>query len=122
MRRTRKNGIFSLVFKPLCFVLLLVGLFGMVWLRSSVTSAAYTIRELEDKRSAELKQMKTLFAERSRLMALSNIEIPGQGYSRGERKLVSGTYVFPDRVKVIHVKKTKNPEVYKTSFRAGEQR
>jgi hypothetical protein len=122
MRRTRNNSIFSLVSKPLCFALLLFGLFGMVWLRSSVTSAAYTIRELEDKRTVELKEMKTLLAERSRLMALSNIEIPGQGYSRNDRKLVNGAYVFPDRVKVIHVQKTKGPDVYKASYRPGEQR
>ena len=121
MRRTRTNSIFSLVAKPLCCALLLLSLFGMVWLRSSVTSAAYAIRELEDKRSAELKEMKTLLAERSRLMALSNIEVPGQKFSRNERKLVSGAYVFPDRVKVIHVQKTKGSDAYTASYRPGER-
>lgn len=122
MRRTRKNSIFSLVSKPVCVALLLVSLFGLVWLRSSVTSAAYTIRELEDKRTTELKEMKTLLAERSRLMALQNIEVPGQPYAGGGKKLVSGGYVFPDRVKVIHVQRAKGTDVYRASFQPGEQR
>jgi len=122
MRRMRKNSMFSLVYKPLCIALLLFSLFGIVWLRSSFTSAAYTIRELEDKRSVELKEMKSLLAERSKLMALSNIGLPGQDYSPGERKLVSGGYVFPDRVKVIHVQRAKGPDVYKASYQLREQR
>jgi hypothetical protein len=122
MRRTRKNSIFSLVSKPVCVTLLLVSLFGLVWLRSSVTSAAYTIRELEDKRTAELKEMKTLLAERSRRMALQNIEVPGQPYAGSGKKLVSGGYVFPDRVKVIHIQRAKGTDVYRASYQPGEQR
>jgi hypothetical protein len=122
MRRMRKSSTFSLVFKPLCMVLLLFSLFSMVWLRSSVTSAAYTVRELEDKRTTEVKEMKSLLAERSRLMSLSNVEFPRQGYAQGGRKLVSGGYVFPDRVKVIHVQRTKGPEVYRASYQPAEQR
>jgi len=122
MRRTRKSSLFSLVFKPLCMVLLLFSLFSMVWLRSSVTSAAFAVRELEDKRTAGIKDMKSLLAERSRLMALSNVEFPRQGSAQGGRKLVSGGYVFPDRVKVIHVQRTKGPEVYRASYQPAEQR
>jgi hypothetical protein len=122
MRRMRKSSTFSLVFKPLCMVLLLFSLFSMVWLRSSVTSAAYTVRELEDKRTTEIKEMKSLLAERSRLMALSNVEFPRQGSAQGGRKLVSAGYVFPDRVKVIHVQRMKGPEVYRASYQPAEQR
>ena len=118
----RKSSTLSLVFKPLCMVLLLFSLFSMVWLRSSVTSAAFAVRELEDKRTAGIKDMKSLLAERSRLMALSNVEFPRQGYAKGGRKLVSGGYVFPDRVKVIHVQRTKGPEVYRASYQPAEQR
>jgi hypothetical protein len=122
MRRTRKSSLTSLICKPLCMVLILFSLFSMVWLRSGVTSAAYTVRELEDKRTAETKEMKSLLAERSRLMALSNVEFPRQGYAKDGRKLVSSGYVFPDRVKVIHVQKTKGPEVYRASYQPAEQR
>ena len=40
---------------------------------------------------------------------------------KGEKKLVSGGYVFPDRVKVIQVTRTKGPEAYKASYRAGKK-
>lgn len=122
MRRPKKTSIISMVFKPVCFALLLAGIFGIVWLRSSVTSAAYAIRQLEEKQTAELKEMKTLLAERSRLMAISNIELPGPGTARAEHRLVSSSYVFPDRVKVIHVQKTRNADVYGASYQPGERR
>jgi len=109
-----------MIFRPLSVVLLLLGLFGLIWLRSSVTSAAYNIRDLEEQRSDELKQMKTLLAERSKLMALSNIDTPNRPHA--DRKLVSGTYVFPDRVKVVHVKSSKGPETYRASYQVGERR
>lgn len=122
MRRTKKSSIISLICKPLCMILFLFCLFGMVWLRSGVTSTAYTVRELEDKRTVEIKEMKSLLAERSRLMALANVEFPQRDSAQRGRKLVSGGYVFPDRVKVIHVQRTKGPEVYRAAYRPAEQR
>ena len=122
MRRTRKNSLFSVMYKPLCIVLLLFSVFGLVWLRSTVTSAAYSLRELEDKRSRELKEMKTLLAERSSLMALAKLELPVQDGSRSGRKLVSGGYVFPDRVKVIHVQRSNGPDIRKASYQPEERR
>ncbi len=108
-----------LIGRPLAVLLLLLGLFGLVWLRSSVTSVAYGIRDLEEKRTAELKESKALLAERSRLMALSNIDYSGR--RQAERKLVSGTFVFPDRINVVHVTRSKGPEAYKASYSAGER-
>ena len=116
MRRKRKSSGFSLVFRPLCMVLLLFSVFGLVWLRSSVTSAAYALRELEDKRSRELKEMKALLAERASLMALSTLDFPQQGEARTGRKLVSGGYVFPDRVKVVHIRRHTGPDTYRASL------
>ena len=121
MRRTKKNSLFSWIFRPACVALLLMGLFGLVWLRSSVTSAAYSIHDLEQKKSTALKEMKTLLAERSRLMALANISIPGETPSHPDKKLVSSGYVFPDRVKVVHVTRTKGPEAYKASYSAEKR-
>ncbi|MBI5848718.1 MAG: hypothetical protein HZB31_12385 [Nitrospirae bacterium] len=116
MRRSKKGGMFSWAYRPLCFAVVLIALFGLVWLRSSVTTAAYSIRDLEDKRTTALKELKTLMAERSKLMAISSIDLPNQVQTQGEKKLVSGNYVFPDRVKVIHVTRTKGPEAYKASY------
>jgi len=117
MRRSKKNSMFSWAYKPLCFAVVLFSVFSLVWLRSSVTTAAYSIRDLEDRRTAALKEMKTLMAERSKLMALSNIDIRSQGQTQVEKKLVSNGYVFPDRVKVIHVSRTKGPEAQKASYK-----
>lgn len=121
MRRSKKGGMFSWMYKPLCFALVLFGLFGLVWLRSGVTTAAYSIRDLEDKRITAFKEMKTLMAERSRLMALSSIDLRNQGQTQGDKKLVSNGYVFPDRVKVIQVTRTKETEVYKASYNADKK-
>lgn len=121
MRRTKKGSMFSWAYKPFCVGVILFCLFGLVWLRSSVTTAAYSIRDLEDKRTTALKEMKTLMAERSKLMALSSIDLPNQGQTQGEKKLVSNGYVFPDRVKVIHVTRTKGPDVYKASYEAEKK-
>ena len=122
MRRTRKKSAFSLMYKPLCIAILLIGVFGLVWLRSSVTASSYALRGLEDKRSYELKEMKTLLAERARLMALTNLELPAQGEPRAEKKLVSGGYVFPDRIKVIHVQRAGGPDVRRASYQPVERR
>ena len=119
MRRFQRNSMMSLIGRPLSVVLLLLGLFGLVWLRSSVTAVTYNIRDLEEKRTAEFKESKALLAERSKLMALSTIDYSGQRQS--DRKLVSGTYVFPDRIKVVNVTRTKGPEAYKATYPVGER-
>jgi len=121
MRRSKKGGMFSWAYKPLCFAVVLFCLFGLVWLRSSVTTAEYSIRDLEDKRTTAFKEMKTLMAERSKLMAISSIDLPHQGQSQSDKKLLSGGYIFPDRVKVIHVTRTKEPEAYKAAFKAEKK-
>jgi hypothetical protein len=54
-------------------------------------------------------------------MALSSIDLPNQGNTQGEKTLVSGGYVFPDRVKVIYVTRTKGPEAYKASYKAEKK-
>lgn len=115
MRRT-SSDFWSFVYKPLCVVLLLCGLFGLVWLRSSVVSMAYDLRTLEEKRLEGLKDMKILLADRSRFISLANIGPSFQEKDKGEYKPVSGGFVFPDRVKVIHVKAHKGPEAYKASL------
>jgi hypothetical protein len=116
MRRTRKSGFITWLLKPLCIAIIPLGLFGIVWLRSSVTKASYAIHDLEEKRTSALKETKTLLAERSKLMAISNISLPSEGQGSQEKRLVSGGYVFPDRVKVVHMNRTKGPEAYKASY------
>lgn len=116
MMRRAHNDFLSFVFKPVCIIILLSGLFGMVWLRSGVVSVSYDLRSLEEKKMESLKEMKTLLAARSRAISLANIGLSFQGLDIGDNKRVSSGYVFPDRAKVIHVKRRTGPETYKASL------
>jgi len=120
MMRRDNNDFWSFVYKPVCIILLLFGLFGLVWLRSSVVSIAYDLRTLEEKKMASQKETKMLLAGRSKVISLASIgsalQVRGQGQDKGDYKKISSDYVFTDRVKVIHVKKQKGPETYKASF------
>jgi len=120
MMRRSNNDFLFFIYKPLCVILLLFGLFGMVWLRSGVVSISYDLRNLEEKKMEALKDMKMLLADRSKVISLANIgstlQSQGQRQGGGDYKRVSSDYVFPDRVKVIHVKKRTGSETYKASL------
>jgi len=116
MMRRANNDVWSFIYKPLCVILLLSGLFGLVWLRSSVVSISYDLRTLEEKKLEALRDTKMLLADRSKLISLASIDSTFQGKAKGDYKHVSGEYVFPDRVKVIHVKRHKGAEAYKASL------
>jgi hypothetical protein len=116
MMRRANNDIWSFIYKPLCVVIMLCGLFSLVWLRSSVVTIAYDLRTLEEKKLESLKDMKMLLADRSRVISLANIGSSFEKKGKGDYKYVSGGFVFPDRVKVIHVKGRKGPEAYKASL------
>ena len=120
MMRRSNNDFLEFIYKPFCIVILLFGLFGMVWLRAGVVSISYDLRNLEEKKMEALKDMKMLLADRSKVISLANIsstlQRQGQRQDNGDYKRVSSDYVFTDRVKVIHVKKRTGPETYKASL------
>ena len=120
MMHRSNNDFLEFMYKPFCIIILLFGLFGMVWLRAGVVSISYDLRNLEEKKMEALKDMKMLLADRSKVISLANIsstlQSRGQGQDNGDYKRVSSGYVFPDRVKVIHVKKRTGPETYKASL------
>ncbi|MEW6108671.1 MAG: hypothetical protein AB1632_05790 [Nitrospirota bacterium] len=116
MRTKTCNNMLSFICKPLCVAFLLFSLFGIVWLRSGVVTAAYELRNLEEKKMDALKDMKMLLAERAKLMSLEKINASFQGNNRGNSSYAGGGYVFPDRVRVAHIKSGKNAETYKASF------
>jgi len=107
IRISRSGNIMSLMLKPLCIVLLLFALFGLVWLKANVVTLEYNISDLEKKKAECLKERKILFAEKAGLQSFESIE-----------SSLSGDYgfVFPDRVKVIHVKRQKGSLPYKASL------
>ena len=116
MMRRANNDFLSFIYKPLCIILLLFGPFGLVRLRSNVVSISYNLRTLEEKKTEALKDMKMLLADRAKYISLANIGSSFQGQGKGDYKPVSSEYVFPDRVKVIHVKKHTGPETYRASL------
>ncbi len=93
---------------------LLFGLFGLIWLRSSVTTVAYDLRNLEDKKGEALKNEKILLAERARLMSLEKIDVSLQTNSQDEGGYTE--YVFPDRTKVVHIAGSRGPQPYQASY------
>jgi cell division protein FtsL len=97
--------------KPLCIVVLLLSIFSIVWLRSSFVSLEYSISSLEKKKSVLMKDRKMLAAERASLLSVERFEkVAGNSN-------VNGRFTFPDRVKVVYVKKAKDNEPYRASFK-----
>ncbi len=109
----------SLLYKPLCVVILLSGLFGLIWLRSGVVTIAYDLRNLEEKKMDSLKDRKILLAERARLMSLEKIDASFHGRAQGNTKLAAADNMFTNRVRVIHIKRNSVPGIYKVSL-SGE--
>lgn len=115
MRRTQSN-ILSVLSVPLCIIMMLLGLFGMVRLRSNVVSVSYDLRALEEKKTESIKEMKMLLAERAKVISLASLGAPFHKQGRGDYQSAGSNYVFPERVKVIHMKKHARPEPFRVSL------
>jgi cell division protein FtsL len=103
----RQNRLIAML-KPLSIVVLLLSIFSIVWLRSSIVSLEYNISNLEKKKTELMIQRKILTAERANLISVERFE-----------NAASNGLVFPDRIKVVHVKKAKEIEPYRVSFKEG---
>lgn len=126
MMRTRADGnIVSLFYKPLCVLLMLAGLFSLIWLRSSIVSMTYSLRDLEERTMEARKDMKILLAERSSLMSVSKVTAslnePLHNTLTAAGTLDNG-YVTPDRTRVVMVQKNRTAEAQKASLRMGDNR
>ena len=122
MRTKTNNRMLSLLYVPACMALLLLGLFGLVWLRSNVLTINYDIRSVEEKRMEALKDMKMLLADRAGLMSLARINGPLRESGQADARLAGSGFVTPDRVRVIHVRSSKGPEPRKASFEVSGRR
>lgn len=119
MIRTKTNGsMLSLLYKPLCVVLLLLGLFGLIRLRSNVVAVNYDIRNLEEKKTEAIKNMKLLLAERSKYASLEKVAASFESDIRGGEEVsnAAGNNLFGNRVRVIHIKKNKGLQPYRASL------
>jgi hypothetical protein len=115
IRPKANTNMLSLLYKPLLAACLLLGLFGLIWLRSSIVEVNYKIHDLEEKKMGALTDMKLLLANRAKLMSLERIDTSLQGKTVA-RRYADNEYVFPDRIKVVHIKRSKGPAPYNVSF------
>jgi hypothetical protein len=107
IRLGRKKSLMSFIFKPICITVLLVGHFNLVWLKSHVLNLEYSIGVLEKMKVDHIKERRLLLAEKAGLQSLERLEASATE---------SRNFIFPDRVKVIHVKKQKGPLPHKVSL------
>jgi hypothetical protein len=107
MMHTGRTNILSYIIKPLLIGLLIFGVFGLVYLRSSFVKLEYSIADLETKKINCLTERKMLLAEKTSLLSFAKLE---------ESPGASGGFVLPDRIKVIHVDKQNRSLPYKASL------
>lgn len=107
MTHVNRSGLFSFFMVPLSVALILFGIFSIVWLRSSVRTAEYSIAALDHRRMEILRDRKTLMAEKAGLLSIQSVK------SKGSGKLA---LVFPDRIKVVYVKKDGKNTPFKASL------
>ncbi len=107
MTHVNRSGIVSFFLVPLSVALILFGIFSIVWLRSSVRTAEYSIAALDHRRMEILRDRKTLMAEKAGLLSIQSVK------SKGSGKLA---LVFPDRIKVVYVKKDGKNTPFKASL------
>jgi len=106
MCRGRIN-ILSFIIRPLLIALLIFGVFGLVYLRSSFVKLEYSVGDLEKKKINCLRERKMLLAEKTSLLSFAKLE---------ESPGASDSFVLPDRIKVIHVDKQNRSLPYKASL------
>ncbi|GER92551.1 hypothetical protein A45J_0267 [hot springs metagenome] len=106
----RRNKLIFIL-KPFSIILLLISIFTIVWMRSSFVSLEYSISSLEKKKAALMRDKKVFAAERASLLSAERFE------KFVSNSTVSGGFVFPDRVKVVYVKRAKENEPYRASFK-----
>lgn len=100
----RRNKLIFIL-KPFSIILLLVSVFTIVWLRSSFVSIEYSISSLEKKKTSLMRDRKAFAAERASLLSVERFE-----------KVAASGFSFPNRVRVVYVKKEKDKEPYRASF------
>ena len=104
----QKYRFLSWAFRSFLIVLLIVGVFGLVYLRSNYLKLEYCLGDLEKKKMHALREKKILLAEKTSLVTFAKLEAPQAG---------TDGFVLPDRIKVIHVDRQKKYMPYKAHWR-----
>ncbi len=106
IRKSRCNILVFLV-KPFLVMVIIAGIFGLVYLRSGFLQLEYSLSDLEKKKIQCLRERKMLLAERTSLLSFAKLE--------GSRQAGDG-FILPDRIQVIHMSKQKGVQPYRTSL------
>jgi hypothetical protein len=93
MRKTRTNLV-TFLLKPFLIAMLLVGVFGLVYLRSNFMELEYSLGELEKKKMQCLRDRKMLFAEKTSQLSFARLESSANDQEG---------FILPDRLKVVHI-------------------
>jgi hypothetical protein len=85
--------------------------FSVVWIRSSVVSLEYQLSSLEIKKKELMRDAKMLGAQRTGLLTLNRFERVASS---------EGGLMFPDRMKVVYVKNQRERGALTASFVPNE--
>ena len=110
MRTAVRNGsdVLSYLFKGLACLVVIIGFFGLIWLRSSVISVEYELGALQEEHWGVLRERMQLMADRAALF--SDEEVGTVAVSKLGME-------FPDRTKVFYVKRDRGNIPYEASYR-----
>jgi hypothetical protein len=89
----RRKGLISYIIRPVLVLLLTLGIFGLVRLRSTIVSMEYGIGAVERQREEAMKERKVMVAEFASLRSIQVVD---------QRDMA---LTFPDRRKVFYVKR-----------------
>jgi hypothetical protein len=101
----RPRSIYSRLVVPVMVTVLFASIFSLVWLRSQTTSIEYRIGQLEREKVEAIKEEKALYAQMSSVLSIQEV-------ARRDMDLQ-----FPDRQRVVYVKRDKGDVPYKASLR-----
>jgi len=100
------SGIARLMVIPM----IILSIFALVWLKAEITSLEYRISRYEKERLDLLRRKKELIVKRSELLSIENIEHIAMNRLG---------LTFPDRKKVIYVKRGGGTFNYRAGFGTG---
>jgi len=102
-----RQSIVSFVFRAFLVILLIIGGFAVVYLRSSFIKLEYSVASLEKEKTSCLKERKMLLAQKSGFLGFEKL---GTSLNKDQK------FIIPDRLRVIHVQKAERYLPHKASL------
>lgn len=105
-----KESVMFFMIRVFLVLLLIIGGFAVVYLRSSFIKLEYTVASLEKQKNEYLKERKMLLAQKSGLLGFEKLAASLSN---------SQEFVLPDRLKVIHIPRAKRYLPHKASLESN---